>query len=437
MISQFNKSTTLEDVEKAIKGIANNNFFPTKKEMVELLGHTFYKCVKNFGGIYNLAPKFDMKIRNRYISTDGHVLRSSIEYILDEYLYSRNIEHEIDGVIDGSSGKNFRYDFKLSSHYIEVWGYIGDIYNDTRILKEKFYQSLNFNLISIEGEIFNLEAKELENFLDNLFSKHNYNSIPLKDNFTNLHKNIRLQECWTDEIIILSIRKIIDQIGYFPSIKQLYGRDKESRTLLWHINNNGGINKFREMLGTPVLKRQNGYWNDKIIIEELKEVIGFNNGRFPTIKELIQMRRTALYGAILANGNLNKFRELLGYVTNKRKIWTDENIVKELQEVVKLNNNQFPSREDFKRLNKNFLWRAIIRHGGLNRFRKIMDYPINRRENGYWTQERIISESRRVIKQLGHFPSKDEFKKLNETGLFGVITQRIGISKLKTLIDYQ
>jgi hypothetical protein len=427
----------LEEVEKRIKDISNDNFFPTRKEIIELAGWGLYGRVEKLGGIYKLAPKFNMKIRNRYISTDDHVLRSSYEYVVDEYLFSRNIEHEIDGIIDSSSGKNFRYDFKLSDHYIEVWGYIGVDYNKTRILKEKFYQSLNFNLISIEGDIFNLEIKELENYLDNLFFKHNYNTVPSKDNFVNLNENIRLQECWTDDIIISHVQEIIDKMGYFPTIEQLLAIDKETRTLVWHINHNGGINKFREILGAPILKRQNGYWNDEIIIGELKKVITSNNGKFPSLKELNKLGETALTGAILSSGRINKFRKIMGYTVNKRERWTDENIIKELREIIYLNNNQFPNEPDFKRLNKKFLWRAMIRHGGLNRFRKAMGYPINRRENGHWTQERIISESKRIIEQLGHFPTKDEFKQINETGLFGAITQRVGISKLKTLIGYK
>ena len=56
-----------------------------------------------------------------YITRDGHHTHSYNEYVFDEFLFSRGIEHEVDGRIHPDY--RYRYDFKVGEIYFEIWGF--------------------------------------------------------------------------------------------------------------------------------------------------------------------------------------------------------------------------------------------------------------------------------------------------------------------------
>lgn len=112
-----------------------------------------------------------------YEATDGHFLDSSYELVLDEWLYSHGIRHDVHGYIDRSRWK-YRYDFKIDNTYIEIWGYsrnnrteIGKEYNEKRKLKEQIYYELKADLISLELEFFANGQKDIEDRIESVFGR--------------------------------------------------------------------------------------------------------------------------------------------------------------------------------------------------------------------------------------------------------------------------
>lgn len=113
-------------------------------------------------------------------------------------------------------------------------------------------------------------------------------------------------------------------------------------------------------------------WNDDKIIEELKKIIG-DIGHLPTQKELRLMKRHDLCNAISKHGGLNKFRKLLGYKLQRISRWTDERIFKEIVTITdKI--GHFPTCSELEKMCRIDLLSAISRYGGLSKFRKIMGY---------------------------------------------------------------
>jgi len=109
-------------------------------------------------GITLRSSKYPHYYRN---SKDGHLISSTAEEIIDNYLFEHNIKHIVNRVIltrdlrkkGINRNKGFRYDFYLPDFktYIEYWGMTElKEYAKNRRAKEQFYSDNNLNLISIE-----------------------------------------------------------------------------------------------------------------------------------------------------------------------------------------------------------------------------------------------------------------------------------------------
>ena len=119
-------------------------------------------------------------------------------------------------------------------------------------------------------------------------------------------------------------------------------------------------------------RRQNGYWNDEMIIFELKTIIK-NLGHFPTAKELRIIDREDLRTSIYRNGGLNHYRKLLGYESlQKPVVYQDEmNVTSGLKLVIK-ELGRFPLKRELFDMGKRDLATAITKYGGFIKFRILL-----------------------------------------------------------------
>ncbi len=164
------------------------------------------------------------------------------------------------------------------------------------------------------------------------------------------------------------------------------------------IIDHGGIKKFRDLLGCKSPQRQI-FWTIDNTLKELQEFIGCI-GHFPTLPEFIEYNRVDLYGGIIRNGGINKFRTLSGHniIQHSRGDWTDDFIVKELKTVAdKL--GHFPSDKYLIGLGKSDLVGAIVRHGNMNKFRMMSGFPLS-------LHEKYRSELASYINIRGHGSEK-------------------------------
>lgn len=116
------------------------------------------------------------------------------------------------------------------------------------------------------------------------------------------------------------------------------------------------------------------YWNDEKIVEELKEIVN-NINKFPTINYLIVQKRYDLVNAIRRNGGNLKFRKILNFNLNKKEngYWKNiDNIIKEINNHI-IKYKKFPSYKDLAKLKKHSLANAIVKHGGTIYLKNIME----------------------------------------------------------------
>ncbi len=68
-----------------LKKIIVNNKFPTVLQIKSHLGNGAYKSILKFGGITKVAKLMNCKTTTMLITSDGHHVQSSYEYLLDEF----------------------------------------------------------------------------------------------------------------------------------------------------------------------------------------------------------------------------------------------------------------------------------------------------------------------------------------------------------------
>lgn len=294
------------NLEKEIQCLIVNEKFPTVEQIQANLGNGAYKAVLKFGGIATVGECMGYEVDSHLITSDGHHVQSSYEYILDEFLYHNGIEHEVGGKIPNS---NCRYDFKVGDYYIEVWGYDYNKtknkrniqYNLKRNKKEKLYKENGLKLISVEGWHFRKSNKEIEESLNRLFDKLSIKSKPKKDfkvsNFVNHHKY------WTHKNTLSELKTMIKNLGHFPSFDEIRSLKP---SLAYGLSKNGGSEKFKKELGFKVKPK----WTEENIIIELKRLIK-DIGHFPTTGEFKSMKKTGLLSSITNTGGINKYRRIL------------------------------------------------------------------------------------------------------------------------------
>jgi hypothetical protein len=192
--------------------------FPNYSQ-IRLLNPKLTKGIKNFGGISEVAKKLGFKPPTQIVALDGHNVRSSYEFYMDNFLYSHGIRHTVDCPID-KHASNFRYDFKVNNYYFEVWGYpnsnsiISREYHITKKLKESFYQSRGLTVITFNHNDFT-GNKEIEKKIRTKLKGY---GIEFKRRRADYKTDNYYKYCgyWTKEQTIKELKKRSGTIKHFP-----------------------------------------------------------------------------------------------------------------------------------------------------------------------------------------------------------------------------
>ena len=221
----------------------------------------------------------------------------------------------------------------------------------------------------------------------------------------------RASGSWTEESIIKELEPIINELGKFPTHAQLI--EMKRSELSYAIVNNRGYNYFKEKMEHEITKRSPGYWTEEIITKELELIIE-KLGHFPIQKELAEMKRRDLVHAITRHSNINYFREKFGYepIQKSTGYWNEKTIIADLEPIIE-ELGHFPVQRELKEIGRRDLEGAINTCGGYHHFRKKMGYEPIKKPHGYWTEENIIKELKQIIEESHDFPT--QFK-LRETG---------------------
>ena len=170
--------------------LADKGIEPPSKEVLHDLIHGQNKTLADIGKMYGnvSAVAVSVWIRKlgipvppprgwsgkRYQASDGHMVRSSYERKVDDWLSENGIEHEYDPILPfGLSGKvnrKCRADFKVGCCFVEIWGMTCLARYRTKMeAKIALYEQHHLQLIGITEDDFLVDqwVRILENaFLD-------------------------------------------------------------------------------------------------------------------------------------------------------------------------------------------------------------------------------------------------------------------------------
>lgn len=89
----------------------------------------------------------------RWVCTDGHVVRSSFEQRVDEWLHAHGLAHEIEPRLPWN--RQQRADFLVGETYIEVWGVVNRAeYRERKEQKRRQYRDHELKLVELAPDDF-------------------------------------------------------------------------------------------------------------------------------------------------------------------------------------------------------------------------------------------------------------------------------------------
>lgn len=366
----YNWDNIKHEIEIAFPNLIAQGICPSSSELRS--AKIFWSVSKEITKIEELADKLGCKLKNGFICRDGHRASSSYECIVDEYLYSRCIEH----IIHPKINERYFADFKVGNNFIEIWGYrkedntsLGKQYNHKRQLKQCVYDNIG-GLINIECSIFHNPNQaplsnigEIESILDDTFSKLGYSVKKIKK--FNEEVIVESGFLWSNETIIEKIQAITNKIGHFPSIKEM----QEEEKLFNQVRRFGGIAKFRKLMNQV---------------------------------------------------NVNDHRQF-------RTGWTHESLVDSIIEWVdKL--DRFPTQKELQKYD-GYLLQGLISFGGMEKYKKLMNLE-NRNPKGYWNENRVLDE----LRKIGYVPTSSQLLKMMMPKLLEQINIRGGKEYFRNLL---
>lgn len=138
----------------------------TKQKLVDLYKNRGQSLV-SIGEMYDVSAKvitrlcreFGIEIRpegwggKTFICKDEHVVRSTYEMKVDNWLYDHSIDHIYEPQLP--FGRHMQADFLANGWYIEVWGVVGNnTYNERKKRKIAAYKANNIPLVNIPAHAF-------------------------------------------------------------------------------------------------------------------------------------------------------------------------------------------------------------------------------------------------------------------------------------------
>ncbi len=175
--------------------------------------------------------------------------------------------------------------------------------------------------------------------------------------------------------------------------------------------------------------KPSGYWQSwSNLKRELELILEENKGNFPSQKYLKKNGYSMVSSAIHQHGGFPKIRQKMGYdlVRKPNGYWDDEkNVVEEAKKVIEANSwEKLPDHRQLVELGHSDLVSAIEDHGGFRKFRTLLGEEQKKVADGYWTEERILDDCRKIVSQKGGLPSSKKLIKLGYGGLVTAIYRR-------------
>ncbi len=381
------------------------------------------------GGMPGICKRLKLVPAIGFQTRDGHFVRSYYELLLDEYLFSRQIDHTPE--VKPFMGHAFRCDQKVGEYCIEIWGYSNFAsYRKRRKQKERLYRRHGLRLIPIEKNFFYTTVKQIEERFDNLFAPMGV-SVTKKMPFSMRSIAQVVSYPWNEDGVKEHIQNYIRRFNEFPTQKKLNATGRSG--LAARIDQFGGFAYFRSLMGFPPWQPKRK-WNEATITAHLL-TIGERMGRFPKDVELSSDVRNAIRRhSVDGPHDLNYYRMKLGYPITKKSIgyWTEDTIQNELKKILSTH-RVFPTNSFLIKKGRYDLSAAIQQSGGFNTWRQKLGYPIIQHSPNQNTDESIKEWLRNATLEKGRVPTQKELRQLDSRKQ-AAVAHRGGVMHYLTLL---
>ena len=127
------------------------------------------------------------------------------------------------------------------------------------------------------------------------------------------------------------------------------------------------------------MRKTHGYWTEERVITDLKAIIE-EIGRFPVDNDLRSLNRFDLRVAIEKHGGISRFRKLMNHEKKNSHInWTEKGVLEELETMI-INLGYLPTGPQLKKLKRGDLLNAINKYGGYIKFRILLSKKLQNQE---------------------------------------------------------
>lgn len=208
-------------------------------------------------------------------------------------------------------------------------------------------------------------------------------------------------------------------------------RVEELRQAIARFQRDGTAEAFRAVLHADSMPVSYGKWSDlDRVLSVLRDLIK-ELGRFPTQTELNDRGYAGLADAVYEkHGGMKKMRELLGVKGNRVEYgeWTDFAKVKPIFLRLVRELGHFPTRDDIRKQGYGGMLGAVRKyHGGLGGIRKRLGIPLEGTPDGFWKDFANVEPVLwKLAEKVGHFPTTQDFEDHGYAGLLGAIQNHHG-----------
>jgi len=394
---------TWEHVSEAIDGlIKKHGRFPKQKEILEISHGLYNSIVNNFGGMRKVAEQKGKSVSRRedgywtlentlkeckiLVAEFGNLpVQQKLKKVghpsLTQAIQKHGGMHKIRGMLGLESSerpKNFWNEKKVVAMYQEVTEQLGHP-PSTGELGRMGYNGMAWVICNRMGG-FNKLKKELGLV------------------------GYRRDGHWTKKRTLEACAELVNDHGDLPSQNQLQGiirRDAKYRGLSTAIGKFGGLRKVRDKLKLKQRAKPDNYWTKKNILKEARELVR-ELGYLPTSRQLYDLNRSDIAGAISNKYGFSKLRKDLGLELKRlENYWNEKTILKECKEVMK-EHSDLPENRKLLKLGYGALATQIVRHGGYPYFRGLLNLEMKQRPQGFWEDEKNTKrEARKIMKEMG------------------------------------
>jgi hypothetical protein len=245
---------------------------------------------------------------------------------------------------------------------------------------------------------------------------------------------------WTEETVLEEVRRVMEEHGFEELPSKIWFRENDYGYLSQQVKSKIGWLKLREIFGGNDLRRPDGYWTKETVLEEARRVMAdYNLKELPSRRWFEENGFSPLAHQIKKHYGYLKLRECLGEEPRRKPkgYWTEEIVIEKVLKVIEENGlDSLPSQRWLKENGFGALAHKIGDYFTYPELREVLGGEALRRPNGYWTEETVMSEAKKIMREnnFDEFPSRNWLNRNGHSTLAVRIIKMCGFLKFREIL---